>query len=280
MKTLAILFSVLFILARPAWSQSVGIPYIAEVDLSTVGDSVVLFVAPPWQDFRSVRIVAAGWGGFDSLYIGYRGDNGGKTYPHRLAALSPLNLPSDTTLVQPADMRASAFAINYTDDAGLTVGITSDETYAELTGMEFSDSILIANGDAIIIPPYMGGLYSIGHGESFTSNVDNTAAHVAVFLNGTKLEETTLQQKIGTAGELGSSSRPQVVSSNTILAPGDVLDLRFAGDKDGTITVNHATLVARPYALERYYTRAWTEVVLYLKGGAGSETGKAIIIAE
>jgi hypothetical protein len=81
------------------------------------------------------------------------------------------------------------------------------------------------------------GIGKVYWGTSFTGNQGNNTYHIALFRNGTKLEQTSKERKLGTAGDIGDANGCGYV----VLHTNDYIDLRVnAGGTTGVqVTLNH-----------------------------------------
>lgn len=85
------------------------------------------------------------------------------------------------------------------------------------------------------------GVYDISFNLSWTGSA-NTTFHWAIFVDGVKLDECSMETKVGAAMDTASGSARGLHN----LTVGNVVDLRVTADGDvKTVTVNHASLIVR-----------------------------------
>ena len=88
---------------------------------------------------------------------------------------------------------------------------------------------------------YMGdkskGIWDIAAHYSFSGDAGNKTYHIALFKNGTKLDNLSIERKIGTAGDIGAAAASGFVM---VVGATDIIDLRVQAESSGTeIDINH-----------------------------------------
>lgn len=135
----------------------------------------------------------------------------------------------------------------WADDIATTVAISTGGEYKPFKG--FTDR-MVAGGqfvigttdnstsDRLIIGQYGKGTYRATFTCSFSGSVGNKNYHIALHRNSSKLPMTSIERKIGTAGDVGAVSGCGLISLHT----NDYLDLRFFSSAASTIIINHANM--------------------------------------
>ncbi len=129
----------------------------------------------------------------------------------------------------------------YTDDDGVTVTATVAGTYYEiqsLTEGDESDDKFIeqdgANGD-FTIGRLGKGLYRVMFHTSFSAN-KGCIAHIAIFKNGTKQDNISIQRDIANPNDVGASGNCGFLE----LDDTNIIDIRITSDTANTnFSIDH-----------------------------------------
>jgi hypothetical protein len=86
------------------------------------------------------------------------------------------------------------------------------------------------------------GTWAVGWCGSWTANQGNKLYHIAMFKNGTKIDPTSRERTIGTAGSFGvaAGSGYVVMKEST-----DVLDIRVKSTVSAQVTISHLSFTAQ-----------------------------------
>jgi hypothetical protein len=127
----------------------------------------------------------------------------------------------------------------YIDDDSVSITITAASTFYIITpftsavvegGVEFITNHLKAPVD---------GIYKITNSVSFNGTA-STIYHIAVYRNGSELNNILIEHEIGAGNEIGAAAASGIVK----LAKNDVIDVRVAADgASKTMNANHVSLV-------------------------------------
>jgi len=139
----------------------------------------------------------------------------------------------------------------YFDDISSTFTVLSSVTYKAMpgstafTGESFSNDYFKtepadSTSARIIIGRLGNGVARAQWAASFTGNQGNNTYHIAMFRNGTKLENLSAERKLGTAGDIGNANSHGFIKVKN----GDSIDIRVnAGGTTGVqVTFNHCNM--------------------------------------
>jgi len=154
---------------------------------------------------------------------------------------------SDTVLTIDTNGAISATPVQgqlYTDDGSVTVTTTVAGTYYTVTGLTDSNSYVFTMTDSSMTD-LVDGWYDIDiSANGFTSDVNNTTAHLSLFINDVEITLCELERKISTSGDIGSASATALY----YLSSSDVVKAKAKSDKAGAIlTINHLNINIKKY---------------------------------
>ncbi len=131
----------------------------------------------------------------------------------------------------------TSYASLYEDDADEDVSMASSAVWYQIDSIAvFSATRFDTTAARLIVRD--AGMFLIGFSISFTGNA-NTAFHIAMHKNSTKIEKLSIERAIGTALDIGNAG----ATNNHRLALNDTLDLRVnANGNSKTFNYSHVSI--------------------------------------
>jgi len=275
--------AILFLLLSAAvFAQTEPTLWQQELDIGTdfSGDSLKVFELPPRFLPERIRVTLADCSGFDSLYIGIRGDERGGTKPHRFASIWTGRQHNDTLRViyrAPLYGMTGAFGKYWTHNEGIIAAITA-EVWSPLTGFGNTlDSVAVASGDSIQLPLYGDGIWQLSYAFSLQSDVANEVLYGNLYVGGTPCTCMWMSDEAPKANTDISAGRSGILRP---ASGGDYVSLWVSGDDDATFTIDQAVVSVSIYSLDESHYDLQRDLCLYLVGNVSTPSGTIIISME
>jgi hypothetical protein len=162
-----------------------------------------------------------------------------------------INNVVDPTLAQDAatknyvdnNVSINAYGQLYNYEASANITVATAGTYYLVTGWTAGLSQLTSlstTNSTITIGIGGAGVYRVSYNVGVSNNGANRSAHTDVFVNGVEQQNTGMEAKMVTAGDIYSFGSNGLLN----LSEGDVIDFRVTSSTNGDIvTFNHGSLV-------------------------------------